>query len=299
MIKLAKFFYHYYKNKITRDRIRRYKNRKTNLISYAGNLLLNLYRNSTNDQFIIDNNKSYEVVIQKLLKSMLKKNDCVLDIGANIGAHTVFMSKLVTEGIVYAFEPDKLSYKKLNTNIALNGCNNVKLIKLGIHNESDHLDFFSSKTSGKSDGNNSLHMNAFAGSSLSNDEIQSYKIEVTTIDIFVEKEKIKPDFIKIDIEGNELKAFQGMTATIKKYKPTIIFEYGISYWWPLEDRSKFEKLLSPFYDCYIINELEAVEYPRSYFYKKPEYFSLDPTDLINVEDDCYILCIDKNKFLKK
>ena len=299
MIKLTKFFYHYFKHKVFRDRIRRYKNRKTNLISYAENSLLNLYRDAAVDQYIINNEKSYEVVIQSLLKSMLKKNDCVLDIGANIGAHTIVMSKLVTEGMVYAFEPDKLSYKKLNTNIAINGCNNVKIVKLGISIEPDHLDFFSSKTPGQSDGNNSLHKDALTTAGLSNDEIQSYKIEVTSIDVFVETEKIKPDFIKIDIEGNELKAFQGMTTTIKKYKPTIIFEYGISYWFTLENRRELEKLLSPFYDLYIINELEALEYPRSNFYKKPKYFSLDPADLINVEDDCYILCIDKNKFLKK
>tara|TARA_B110000483_G_scaffold83316_1_gene103422 strand:- start:1158 stop:1640 length:483 start_codon:yes stop_codon:yes gene_type:complete len=160
---------------------------------------------------------------------MLNKNDCVLDIGANIGAHTIVIAKLVTEGMVYAFEPDNSNYKKLNTNIALNGFNNVKIVKSGIFHKPDYLDFFSSKTHGNFDGNKSLHKSSLTCMGLSNDEIQSCKIEVTSIDIFVEKEKIKPDFIKIDIEGNELKALKGMTNTIKKYKPTIIFEYGTSH----------------------------------------------------------------------
>jgi protein-L-isoaspartate O-methyltransferase len=51
-------------------------------------------------------NGIWEMHINNLLKAICKENMTVIDIGANIGTHTILMSKLVGEkGNVYAFEP--------------------------------------------------------------------------------------------------------------------------------------------------------------------------------------------------
>ena len=45
-----------------------------------------------------------------------------------------------------------------------------------------------------------------------------------TLDLYCKQHNIKPDFLKIDVEGNELKVFQGGVDTLKKYKPKILVE---------------------------------------------------------------------------
>jgi hypothetical protein len=47
---------------------------------------------------------------------------------------------------------------------------------------------------------------------------------IETLDRYCQKNSIKPDFLKIDTEGNELNILKGGIQTIKKYKPKIIME---------------------------------------------------------------------------
>ena len=51
-------------------------------------------------------------------------------------------------------------------------------------------------------------------------------VNVISLDSFVYKNKLKPNFIKMDIEGSEYDAFLGMKKTIKKYSPLLIFEFN-------------------------------------------------------------------------
>jgi len=61
-----------------------------------------------------------------LLSKLLRPDDNVIEIGSNIGAHTVFIARdICSSGIVYAFEPRRLLFQMLCVNIALNGLTNV------------------------------------------------------------------------------------------------------------------------------------------------------------------------------
>ncbi len=52
---------------------------------------------------------------------LVKAGDVVLDIGANIGAHTLHLTRLVgPQGRVVAFEPSDVAFRKLTTNLTLN-----------------------------------------------------------------------------------------------------------------------------------------------------------------------------------
>jgi hypothetical protein len=51
------------------------------------------------------------------------------------------------------------------------------------------------------------------------------KIESITVDYFCKENKIKPDLIKVDIEGGEIKMLEGATEVIKKFKPIIFLSY--------------------------------------------------------------------------
>lgn len=54
--------------------------------------------------------------------------------------------------------------------------------------------------------------------------IATETVSTETLDFYCNQYNIKPDFLKIDVEGNELKIFQGGVDTLKKYKPKIIVE---------------------------------------------------------------------------
>mgnify|MGYP001597692068 FL=1 len=63
----------------------------------------------------------FERTTVKTYDKLLSPGDTVLDIGANIGAHTLFFARAVgTQGRVIAFEPTAYAYRKLIRNISLN-----------------------------------------------------------------------------------------------------------------------------------------------------------------------------------
>src|SRR5919108_1190571 len=62
-----------------------------------------------------------------LLFQVLQPGDVAVDIGANIGTHTVALAKQVTaSGVVFAIEPQRLTFQLLCANVALNALVNVK-----------------------------------------------------------------------------------------------------------------------------------------------------------------------------
>src|SRR5262245_11408475 len=61
-----------------------------------------------------------------LFLQLICAGDTVVEVGANIGAHTVFLSRMVGEtGKVYAFEPQRIVFQTLCANVALNSLTNV------------------------------------------------------------------------------------------------------------------------------------------------------------------------------
>jgi len=61
---------------------------------------------------------------------------------------------------------------------------------------------------------------------IENPEIEEIEVEIKTLDEIIPS-NIKVDFIKIDVEGAELGVLQGGKQLLKKYKPIIVFEFGL------------------------------------------------------------------------
>ena len=156
----------------------------------------------------------FEPITTSLINKFVKEGMTVLDIGANIGCHTLRFAKLVGDnGKVIAFEPMSWAFSKLNTNIALNGFKNITLEKIVLSNinQQNQLAYF--RTSWKLDGK-------------AVSEVKEY-VDIFTLDEYVRKVNLaKIDFIKLDVDGYEYKVLLGGQNTIKKLKPIILVELG-------------------------------------------------------------------------
>jgi FkbM family methyltransferase len=158
----------------------------------------------------------YEPNLKKIFKKHIKTGDSVLDIGANIGFHTLYFSELVgPTGKVLAFEPVPSNFEKLTNNITLNNYQNIKAEHFALGNKNELMKIAADEKS--------INPGAF------NLFDQSGTIEITCKigDEVIGDNKV--DFIKIDVEGYESFVIEGLANTIKKNRPTIVFEYDLDY----------------------------------------------------------------------
>jgi FkbM family methyltransferase len=152
-------------------------------------------------------------LIEKIFKGRLDKR-AILDVGANIGNHTVAFSKIAKK--VYAFEPNIFVFELLRMNTKK--LKNVEIFNFGASDQNQ-------STLAKIPKLN------WGGGSLDLDEKNSQPnkfIEVLfklkTLDSIQILQKINIGMIKIDVEGHELNAFKGMKSLLRKNKPIILFE---------------------------------------------------------------------------
>ena len=140
----------------------------------------------------------YEPIETEIVKSNVKKNDIVIDVGANIGYYTLLMAK--NEAIVFSYEPEPQNFELLKKNVILNDfSSNVKLYNKAVSNFN---------------GNSKL---ALAAHTTGQHKLGTNRFGNETIDVEVIKLELdKIDFAKIDVEGDELHVLQGMKALPNK-----------------------------------------------------------------------------------
>jgi len=161
---------------------------------------------------------AFEPATVKVLKRLVKSGDTVLDIGANVGYISLVLAKCVgNSGKVFSFEPDSKNFASLKRNLALNADCNIEPIAKAVSDSHQPIRLYHAK----------FDFNAGAHSMLPSEKHSSdfVEIEATTIDEFVTSHGLKKiDVIKIDIEGAEMKAFNGMTETLRNSRPLIVCE---------------------------------------------------------------------------
>jgi len=147
-----------------------------------------------------ENEPSTTSIVEKEVKTGMT----VLDLGANFGWFSLICSKIIGEsGHVYAFEPDPHLIETLKDNLKLNNMKNVSVIPFAVSNKSDKARL-------------SLNDSYPTRNRLESKTLFENTIDVKTIsmDEFCEQNNLKVDFIKMDIEGSEVKAVEGMKKII-------------------------------------------------------------------------------------
>jgi FkbM family methyltransferase len=161
---------------------------------------------------------TYEKHFLALAKMVLKEGDYAVDMGANLGYHTLTMAKLVgNAGRVFAFEPQRITFQQLNCNIFLNKLDNVYTFNAALGEEEsfahiEQVDYYKEVAGsfGTNIGNTSINLTS-VGDKISKKTLDSLDLP-------------RLNFIKIDIQGCELLALMGARNTITKHKPILFVE---------------------------------------------------------------------------
>ncbi len=156
----------------------------------------------------------YEKEELNMMRTFLKKDSVVLDIGANIGWYTLNIAQNVPNGLIMAFEPVHSVYDYLKKNVILNNIKNVKLYNIALSDKNEKMVFYYDPKLSASTSLKKLHENR-------------KKIKITynakRIDDFFDK-KSTIDFIKCDVEGGEIFTIKGGLKIITRTLPIIFLE---------------------------------------------------------------------------
>jgi FkbM family methyltransferase len=148
----------------------------------------------------------------ELFNNYLRPGMTVVDVGANIGVHTVYFARtLGPDGQVFAFEPQRILYQILCGNIALNQHNNVVALNAGLGAQSGNI--VVPRLDYASGGN-------FGGLSLGQWK-KGDEVPLRTLDSCGLK---ACHLIKIDVEGMELAVLEGAKSVLDEHKPLLYVE---------------------------------------------------------------------------
>ena len=183
----------------------------------------------------------YEPEIEFILRKLKKLNYLFIDVGANFGYWSLkASSKEFNKKKVIAIEPLRSNFNFLKKNL-LDNNNRFEILNIGAGEKKKYSKiFFSGKLS-----NAGASINKNSETDLINSEI----IKIDTIDNILLKKKDKRFVIKLDVEGNEIKALNGARNTLKKDCLIIYEDHGKD---KLHLNSKY--LLKEKFSLYFFNE---------------------------------------------
>ena len=152
-----------------------------------------------------------------ILKDFIKKNDGVVDIGANIGRYSFKLSSLVGDkGAVYAFEPILRNYLTFITLIFIHDAKNIIPFNMALSDETKLLKMNEVKTSIRK----KVLFNTYTASKVHKEgNLTHYSTKLDNLKI-----KKKISFIKIDVEGHEMEVLRGAKNSIKRDRPIILIQ---------------------------------------------------------------------------
>lgn len=190
--------------------------------------------------------KNCELETKSILPSILKKNSIIFDLGANVGYYSAIFSFYSPKGKIFAFEPSHKNFNLLKSNVK--SYSNIHLSNNAVSNF----------TGEKKD---IIH-------SIWNVETEERLFKFIKIDDFIVQNKINEiDLIKIDIDGYELEALQGMNNILKKFNPYFLIEINHA----AKTRNNTEKQIIHYMESYNYEIIKILD-KENYLFKKKIYF---------------------------
>jgi FkbM family methyltransferase len=153
---------------------------------------------------------------KRFLRSVVRDDSIVADVGANQGLYTLWLARVATSGTVYAFEPDPDLFQCLENNVRTNHLQNVSRIQAAASNRSGTLAF---TTNGLNRGDNRIDAHALH-------DPGTQQVQAVILDEIVSDRRL--DLLKVDVQGFEIEVLLGAQKTLSANPAlTIVFEF-----WP-------------------------------------------------------------------
>lgn len=152
------------------------------------------------------------------IKELLSSDAVIFDIGANVGTFLFHFENKLKPQNIYAFEPNGKLFQRLKRLFP-----KVNLSAVALSNENTTAQFKVPVINGKLVTSRGTLNTDYREKG--EEQSQTETVEVVKLDDWILKQNIQNiDFIKIDVEGNEMKTLRGGKSTIQKFKPILMVE---------------------------------------------------------------------------
>jgi len=157
---------------------------------------------------------------------LIRPGDTVIEVGGHIGYLSLYFARLAGEtGGVHVFEPGRNNWPYIAGNVA--GKRGIVLDRRGVGSECGRLTLYMDGLTGQ---NNSfvpqfegLRINC-RNAFVKQPPVEEAEVEMVTLDAYAEAGGVRPDFIKVDVEGFELEVVRGMCGLLERDKPALMIE---------------------------------------------------------------------------
>lgn len=186
------------------------------IIPYDGDLKIHI-NTSSFIEWIIFFKGYYDLLVIRLIKKYLPRGGVFVEVGANIGDHSLIASKIAKK--VIAIEPVNYLCDRLRENCKLNRIKNISIVPLAVSKEKTVSVFFPQTAN---QGGGSLYKTNDA-------ELKEIKAASKPLDEILKGEE-RIDLIQMDVVGHDGKIILDSYDTISRHRPIIIFEFNKRCW---------------------------------------------------------------------
>lgn len=206
---------------------------------------------------------TWEPHLVSLFHRLIRPHDVCLDIGANVGVHSLVMADLAHDGHVYAFEPSSMNFAYLKQNLASNRITNVTACQLGLSNVVGKRAFHTlidiPGASFASDPGTTRSIERAIEDGLGYKfPYTSETVEFSTLDEWLARYRVETvRLVKMDVEGSEDFVVRGGETFLNRAKPFLVAELNtksLIHYFGIEPRIYFDRLSNIYNHIYMIGE---------------------------------------------
>jgi len=158
---------------------------------------------------------TWEPEVFRAVTATVKLGMTVIDIGAHIGYYTLLFAKCVgPKGRVVAFEPLPVNFELLKRNIQLNELPYVQTFSQAVYSRNEEI-IITVPDELPYSGDASVYHGRGT---------KQFRVPAIALDTFCDSSGLRPDIVKMDVEGTEYDVLMGAKKTIDRFRPKLLIE---------------------------------------------------------------------------